>query len=146
MVFQKSILKPITTSGTVRPDIAQIVQDNPLDKDVFVNGIELILSAEFSKKGKLLILINEVSVFDENDSEAFFGFSKFPIPLGKTLRRSNDIQVFAWNGTDSNLLDIKVNMVLAGMLQPFNSQAEGLRKEQFNIAVSEVVGPPPSMR
>lgn len=137
MTFQKSILKPISTNVTKKPNTPQVQIDNPLDDDIFINGIELILGAEFSQKGKLLILINEVPVFDENDSKAFFGYAKFPIPLGKTLKRSNDIQISAWNGTDSNTIELKINISLSKDLQPFNTQAETLGKDVFNQIVSE---------
>ena len=136
MGFQKSILKPISTNATVIPSIPDVTIDNPIDADSFVNGIELILSAEFSKKGKLLILVNEVSVFDENDSNAFEGYGKFPIPLGKKLKRSNDIQIFAWNGDDSNTITAKVNLSLSKELLPFNSQAELLGKDILNRVIS----------
>ena len=137
MVFQKSIPKKITTSLTSRPSTAQIVIENPLDEDIFINGIEIIPDAEFSKKGILIILINEVPVFDKNDSEALFGYAKFPVPLGKTLRRSNDIQIFAWNGEDSNEINVRFNLSLSKVLQPFNSQAETLGKDVFNQLVSQ---------
>ena len=138
MTFQKQILKSITTTNNEKQSSPDVTIENPLDDNIFVNGIELILSPEFSKKGKVVILINEVSVFDENDSEGFLGYSKFPIPLGKELRKSNDIQIFAWNGTDTNLIDVKINMSLSKELQPFNSQAVPLGKDVFNQVVSEL--------
>lgn len=139
MVFQKAILKKISTTNTKRPSTPQIIFENPLDQDIFINGIELLPEAEFSQKGRLLILVNEVPVFNEDDSNQFFGYSKFPIPLGKILRRSNDIQVFAWNGTDSNTIKVQVNFSLSEVLQPFNAQAETLERSSFNAIVSEGV-------
>ena len=137
MVFQKTISKTITTSNNKRQSIEDLKIENPLKKDIFVNGIELILAAEFSKKGKLIILLNDVSVFDENDSEALEGYAKFPIPLGKKLKRSFDIKVFAWNGTDTNSIKVSLNLALGEELQPFNSQAVPLGKDVFNQLVSE---------
>ncbi len=137
MTFQKTISKSITTSNNIRQQLEDIQIKNPLKKDIFVNGIELILSAEFSKKGKLIILLNDVSVFDENDSEALEGYAKFPIPLGKILKRSFDIKVFAWNGTDTNSIKVSLNLSLGEELQPFNSQAVPLGKDVFNQLVSE---------
>ena len=82
MTFSKSILKKITTSDTKRPSSAQVIVKNPLDAKTILNGIELILSPEFSKKGKLIIEVNGINVFDEDDSEQFEGYAKYPIPLG----------------------------------------------------------------
>lgn len=137
MVFQETILKKIVTTDTVIPSIPQVQLDNPLDKAIFVNGIELILQPEFARKGKVRILVNEVAVFTEADSEAFKGYSKFPIPLGKVLRQSNDIQIFAWNSEDSNTIELSVNLALSEELQPFNAQAETLQIDISNLAVSK---------
>lgn len=137
MTFSKSILKKITTNNTKRPDSPQITISNPLDADTIVNGIELILSPEFTKKGKLLIRINDVAVFDENDSEAFFGYAKYPIPLNKTLIRTNDIQIFAWNGTDSNTIEVSLNFFISENVEPFSSQAVPLEQDVFNAVVSQ---------
>ena len=138
MTFSKSILKKITTNDTKRPTSPQVKIDNPLDKDTIVNGIELILSPEFTKKGKLLIRINDVAVFDENDSEAFFGYAKYPIPLNKTLVRSNDIQIFAWNGSgDTNTIEVSLNVFISENVEPFSSQAVPLGQDVFNAVVSQ---------
>lgn len=137
MVFQKSITKKIETSNTKRPSTPQITIENPLDKETFVNGIELILEPEFSKKGKLIITINDVAVFDENDSQGFFGYSKFPIPLNKNFKRSNDIKISAWNSIDSNTIAMRVNISISENPEPFQSQAEPLGRDLLNIMVSE---------
>lgn len=137
MVFQKSITKSIDTTDTKKPNSPQITIKNPLDKETFVNGIELILEPEFSKKGKLVIMINDISVFDENDSSGFAGYSKFPIPLNKSLKRSNDIKIFAWNGEDSNKIEVRMNTSISENAEPFQSQAVPLAKDLFNTVVSE---------
>lgn len=138
MVFQEQLLEVISTTDQKIPSSPQIKIDNPLDDDIFINGIELILTSEFARKGKLKILINEVAVFSPKQSQEFFNYSKFPIPLGKILRRSNDIQVFAWNDSDSNLIKISMNLFLSSELQPFNSQAVPLDKSVSNKEVSDI--------
>ena len=139
MTFSKSILKKINTSDTKRPNSPQITIKNPLKIDTIVNGIELILSAEFSKKGELLILINDVPVFNENDSNQFVGYAKYPIPLGKMLKNSSDIKIFAWNGTDSNSLEMSMNLSISETPEVFNSQAVPLGKDVFNRVISESI-------
>ncbi len=135
LTFQKVEPFSITTTATTKPDSPNKKIENPLKKDIFVNGIELMLHPEFTKKGKLLITVNEVSVF-ENETEELFGYSKYPIPLGKTLKRSNSIKIFAWNGDDSNKLLVTGNIFLAENNQPFNSQAQALTLAAFNRVVS----------
>lgn len=136
MTFSKSIVKKIATGDTKRPNSAQIEIDNPLDADTFVNGIELILSPEFSKKGNVIIEINEIVEFDANQSELFLGYSKFPIPLSKVLRRGEKIRIYAWNGEDDNVITLNVNTAISSEPQPFNSQAESLGTDVLNSAVS----------
>jgi len=137
MTFSKSFLEKISTATTAKPDTPQITIPNPLDDNTFVNGIELILSPEFSKKGKLLIEINDVAEFNANDSEQFEGYAKYPIPLAKQFRRGEDIKVYAWNGTDTNQIKMSMNTSISKNLEPFNSQAVPLGKDVFNQVVSE---------
>jgi len=142
MTFQKVEPFSITTTDTVKSDSPNKKIVNPLKKDIFVNGIELLLSPEFSKKGKLLILVNDVSIF-ENKTGELVRYSKYPIPIGKVLKRSNNIQIFAWNDEDSNTIKVTGNIFLAEDKQPFNSQAEALTQADSNRAVSpsEIVFP-----
>jgi len=139
MVFQKNIPFNLSTSSQLKSKQGTnyVRIENPLKKDIFINGIELILAPEFTKKGKLLILVNEVSVFDENNSDDLKGYQKYPIPLGKILKRGRSIEIFAWNGTDTNTLTISGNLALSEELQPFNSQAMPLGQDVLNDVVSE---------
>jgi len=139
MTFSKSILKKITTSDTKRPSSAQVIVKNPLDAKTILNGIELILSPEFSKKGKLIIEVNGINVFDEDDSEQFEGYAKYPIPLGIDFNRSRDIKIFAWNSEDSNTIQVSANMAISETQERFDSQAVPLGKDVFNQIVSEGV-------
>ncbi len=65
------------------------------------------------------------------------GYAKFPIPLGKKLKRSFDIKVFAWNGTDTNSIKVSLNLALGEELQPFNSQAVPIGKDIINLVISD---------
>lgn len=142
MTFQKVEPFSVTTNNTIRQDSPDKKINNPLKKDIFVNGIELLLSPEFAKKGKLLILVNDVSVLESQSGE-LVGYSKYPIPIGKVLKRSNNIQIFAWNGTDSNSIKATGNIFLAENQQPFNSQAETSSQADSNreFSPSEIIFP-----
>jgi len=139
MTFQKSELLKISVSSNSRPSSPTKTLLNPLQKDIFVNGIELILTPEFAKKGKIIVLVNDVAVFSESESEVFRSYSKFPIPLGKELKRSFCIEVYAWNGTDTNTIKADMNISISENLQPFNSQAVPMNIADLNNVVSQKV-------
>lgn len=137
MTYQETLNKEITTSNTERPSSPQITLPNPLDDDIFVNGIELLLTPEFARKGKLIILVNETPVLSETTN--LQKYHKLPIPLGKVLRRSSDIQIFAWNKTDSNEIKLELNIYLGKNKEPMNSQAVPMSETLVNDVVSEPV-------
>ena len=139
MTFSKSIVRSIQTTDTKKPGSPQITIPNPLDDDTFINGIELILSPEFSKKGKLLIEINDIDEFDSKDSQSFDGYAKFPIQLAKKFKQGHDIRIFAWNGSDSNTIKMSLNLSISKFPEPFNSQAVPLGKDVFNTVLSDDV-------
>lgn len=138
MSFQTSILEKITTSDTTRPTLPQIKIKNPLDAKTVLNGILLILSPEFSKKGKLIIDVNNVTIFDENDSEAFEGFSKFAIPLGIDIKRGRDIKIFAWNSSgDAASIKVSANVSISENPESFNGESVPLGRDVFNQSNSQ---------
>ena len=140
MTFSKSELKKISTNATKKPDSPQIIIDNPFDADIFVNGIELLLSPEFSKKGKLVVEINDIEEFSAKDSEQFKIYAKYPIPLSKVFRAGHDIKIYAWNGSgDTNTLKMSLNTSLSKDPQPFNSQAVPISISDLNNVVSDPV-------
>jgi len=138
MTFSNSILKKISTNDIKKPDSPQVIIENPFDGDIFVNGIELILSPEFSKKGKLIIEINDITEFDAKDSKQFERYTKYPIPLAKKFRAGHEIKIFAWNGTDTNTIKMSLNTSLSKESQPFNSQAVPMNITDLNNVVSGI--------
>lgn len=135
MSFQEIFSGEIITSNTKRQATPDYSKENPLKVDVFVNGIELILNTEFSKKGAVIVLIDGHTKFNSL-STSFEGYSKFPIPLEQKIARDVKIEIFAWNKIDTNQIKCSVNLSMSKNPQPFNSQATPLTKDDYNKIIS----------
>jgi hypothetical protein len=136
MTYEESILKNITTSSSTRPGIAQISIRNPIDADIFVNLIEILPDAEFSTKGKLLITVNGVAVLHDT-SDSFRNYAKYPLSLGKQLKRGQRIEITAWNGTDTNQIKCDFNIHLGMELKIIPSVAIPINLKDYLDSVSE---------
>ncbi len=142
MSFQQTFQKPISTTNTTKPSNPDITINNPLDKKgVFVNLIEIVPDAEFTAKGKIIILVNEIPIFDNSDdSNAFVGIARKVIPLENSeLNRGSfgKIKIFAWNGTDSNTICLVIAVKISESTQTRSYSIIPLTKDFFNIIVSE---------
>jgi len=143
MSFQQTFQKPISTTNTTKPKTPDITITNPLDKKgVFVNLIEIVPNPEFTKKGKIIIEINGVKIFDNSDdSDAFLNVARKQIPLSdiELIRGSTGkIEIFAWNGTDSNTLKIVIGVEISESSQSKASSIIPMGKDVFNLNVSTV--------
>jgi len=136
MTFQQIFSGEIVTSDTKKPDSANFTQKNPLKSNVFVNGIELILSPEFSQKGAIVIMIDGIMKFNSAKTK-IKGYAKFPIPLKQEILRDVEIEVFAWNKEDTNVIECSLNLSMSSEPQPFNSQAVPLSPTILNQFVSD---------
>ena len=71
--------KQISVSNTSKPKTPSLTITNPEDKIQFVNLIELIPSAEFTRKGKMIILMNGLTIFNNaDDSNTFLNLATKP--------------------------------------------------------------------
>ena len=137
MSFQEVFSGQIITNATIKPDSPQFSKTNPLKSNVFVNGIELILTPEFSKKGAILVLIDGHTKFNSLGTNPFSGYSKFPIPLKQEILRDVKTEIFAWNKVDSNSIECNLNLSMSKDPQPFSSQAVPMDLQVYNDFVSE---------
>jgi len=135
--FQEVIPSEIITNKTKRTVNPQILIDNPLSADIFCNGIECLLSLEFTRKGILIIEINNVRVFDSRDS-TFKNYSKFPVAVGKKLLQNKQIKIWAYNNIDSNTIQVNFNTSLGKTFQPINTLAVPVNPSQVNDFVDTV--------
>jgi len=136
-VFQQNI----STSLTARPTTPQVIIENPYDAISFVNMLEIVPDAEFTLKGKVVITINEITVFDNsNESNAFKQILRRKIEISNPeLRKgsSGKIKFFVWNGTDSNTVELNFGMSLGESLHDSSSSLVPISKEIINREVSE---------
>lgn len=136
MTYEESIPKNITTTQTSRPNTPQVKIRNPQDADIFVNLIEILPNVDFALDGKIIILINGVPVLDES-FDFFRQYSKYPLPLGKKLERGQYVEIFVWNGTNSDSIRCDFNIHLSSEQKLIPSVATPLTNDEKNIARSE---------
>ncbi len=137
MSFQDVYSGEIITSSIKKPDDPDYFLTNPLKTDIYLNGIELILDPEFSLKGNILILIDGNKVYSSVGTKQLKGYSKFPIPLQRLMKRDEKIEIFAWNKKDTNQISLNLNLSLSKTPNPFNSQAVPLSPTILNQYVSD---------
>ncbi|GEM_PF-3797330 len=108
MSYQETFTEPVLTSANQRPNTPQIKIQNPQKKNLFLNKIECTFDVGFSLKGVIEVRINGNPIFDNSKNPSFFSkYSMFSIPLQeKEFLRSAYIEIFAWNGIDSNTISV----------------------------------------
>lgn len=136
MTYTESIPKNITTSATQKPSEPQVRIQNPFDADIFCNLIEILPNPYFATKGGLEIYVNDILVLSNKD-DAFRQYAKYPLSLGKVLRRSNAIEIFAWNKTDSDEIQCDFNIHLGKELQSIPSVAIPINIKDSLDAISQ---------
>lgn len=138
MTYSETYLKRIETSNTKKQTLPDYELKNPIDAPLFVTGIVLIADSYFQLKGKCVVLVNGAVVFDEQDSESFKDINEIPIALTqKILNRSNRIEVFAWNGVDSDVVALTVNLKLSENQDEAFAGAKAVDRQVQKDAVSE---------
>lgn len=138
MTYSETFLKRIETSNTKKQTLPDYELKNPIDAPLFVTGIVLIADSYFQLKGKCLVLVNGAVVFNEQDSESFKDINEIPIALTqKMLNRSNKIEVFAWNGVDSDIVALTVNLKLSENQDETFAGAKAVDRQVQKDAVSE---------
>ena len=136
MTFSHTEPIDLTITETKRPTRPQFQFKNPLRDDIFVNGIDLISTPEFSAKGSLIIRVNRETVFDSS-LKSIQGYAKYPISLNKEFLRDRTIEIFAWNSKDTNTLKFSGNISISDEPSLFQSQAEPLGKDLLNTVLSD---------
>jgi len=120
MAFSKSILKSISTTNNSRPSEPDIQIKNPIDKKTFINQLQIFPSTNFGDKGVLQIFVNGINIFDNSDDVGFFSnFKLFDLPLTeREIDRNGEIKIFAWNGTDTTLIEATILIFVSEINSP----------------------------
>jgi len=115
MGFEKTIIRSPTITDTKKPERPNLTIKNPIDKNIFVNSIVLTADTNFIIKGKIIVMVGGVTVFEPEEGEfQFIRRPTIPVTLLDTeLNKQEKIEFFIWNGLDSSAVDITIEVKLS---------------------------------
>jgi len=110
--YQETILKTAKSNG-LKKSKPQIVIKNPLEKDIYINAINLVADIYFSLKGRCEIRINgNVEFSPENN--AFKLRKEILIPLeNQILQQGRSIEIYIWNETDDDIVELSAQIIIS---------------------------------
>lgn len=141
MPYQETLQKTISTNARTKPSSPQVEIQNPFPYDIFVNLFDCMPESNFSTKGKLDILINDVSIYDQQASDTLKRVKKLPLLSGgsKILKGDNSIKIFAWNVEDDAFIDVDFSINLGITENPIASSIVPLSQDELDNAVSDKI-------
>ena len=114
MAYQESFVEVITSNSIRLPNKAQFILKNPLRAKLFVIAIQLSFDAYFSVKGIIMIKINDNIILAPKIAGSYGNLTSFPITLkNEELPDQKKIEIFVWNGIDSNFVSVGVDIQLS---------------------------------
>ena len=114
MSFQESFVELIETNATKQPSKAQFIVKNPLRARIFVIAIQLTFDAYFSRKGVIMIKINDNIILPPKLAGTYIKLESFPLSLkSEELPDQKKVEVFVWNGIDNNIVSVGVDIQLS---------------------------------
>ena len=113
MVFSKQFPKSLTTSNTSIPDEPDFTVTNPLKENIFCNGVEVVCTPEFTRKGVMIIKVDGVTHYDSRNTSGFIRIGKMPITLNAEIKRDVKVEIFIFNQVDSNNIGCNVTVFLS---------------------------------
>jgi len=117
MVFSQTFPFRVTTTKTSKPTVPQIKLENPLDAETFVTQIQIIPDFVFAESAKIVVKINDVTVFDNTALDNFWrDVGLYSIPLSRNkLNRAESVKVFVFNGDNSNEINADINISISSI-------------------------------
>lgn len=137
MTFSKQIPATITTTDTKIPVIPQFNFTNPLKKNMFVNGVEIISNPEFARKGVIVITVDNVILFDSRDTRGFSNVAFMPVNLNAVFERDRVVTVSAFNQVDTNEISVTLNVFVDEVERTLDSSFQYLSQDIINSIVSD---------
>ena len=114
MTFQESFVELIISNAIKQPSKAQFILKNPLRAKVFVIAIQLTFDAYFSVKGIIMIKINGNIILAPKKAGSYGNLTRFPLTLkNEELPDQKKVEVFVWNGKDTDIITVSVNIQLS---------------------------------
>jgi len=125
----------IDTSDIKIPSSPQFKLRNPQRKTMFVVLINILADPEFSQKGEIVIKIGGNVVFFTKKTP-IKNYSMFPIKLNEELLDQKYLEIFAWNGIDTNKIGFDFDISLADTPEQVQVSAIPLGKDVLNKVIS----------
>jgi len=138
MTFSKQIPATIKTTNTKIPPIPDFSFENPLKKNMFVNGIEIVSTPEFSRKGVIIIAVDNNILFDSRDTEGFSNVAFMPVNLNAVFERDRFVTVSAFNQVDKNEIKVTINVFVDEVERTLDSSLQYISDDVVNSVVSEL--------
>jgi len=138
MTFSKQVPATIETQNRKIPDIPDFSFTNPLKKNMFVNGIEIINTPEFSRKGVIIIAVDNNILFDSRDTDGFSNVAFMPINLNAVFERDRIVTVSAFNQVDDNKIKVTINVFVDEVERTLSSALQYFSQDVVNTIVSDV--------
>jgi len=138
LTFSKQFQQTITTSKTFIPDEPDFSVTNPLKKNVFCNGVEIVCSPEFTRKGAVVIKVDGITQFDSRNSGGFQRIGKLPVTLNTPMKRDVIVDVFVFNEIDTNEISCTVTVYLSEESKNLDSSLQYISDDVVNSLVSEI--------
>lgn len=110
-----------TNALTNRPQTPNIILKNPIDRELRITGLSLILDSDSTKRAKLYceILINRAEYFDKNKAGFFENIASYAVPLsneGHKLQKDESIEIYLWS-TDGTDIKVAASSLVQGRPQ-----------------------------
>lgn len=137
MTYSRQFPKTIITSKTSIPDEPDFSVTNPLKKNVFCNGVEIVCSPEFTRKGAVVIKVDGITQFDSRNTNGFLRVAKLPVTINTPMKRDVIVDVFVFNEIDSNEISCSVTVFLSEESKNLDSSLQYISDETVNALVSE---------
>lgn len=137
MTFSKQIPATIITTNTKIPNIPDFSFTNFFKKNMFVNGVEIITSPEFSRKGVIIIAVDNNILFDSRDTNGFENVAFMPINLNAVFERDRIVTVSAFNQVDTNKIEVTINVFIDEVERTLNSALQYFSQDVVNRAISD---------
>lgn len=138
MSYQETFPDTISTNAIKKPSSPQIIIENPLRKNIFVNSIQLSFDAYFSEKGVIMIEVNDNIILPPKKAGSFKRLQNFSISLkNQEFFDRKKIKVYAWNGTDTDFVSVGVDVQISEDPNTVVSPDAPLSLDSRNSAISD---------
>ncbi len=95
--FSRTILDDGTTTNKKWGDLKSnpdLEFENPLEKETIVSEIDIVPDTAFKTKGKCIITVDDIPVFQSKNFSSFTLINENVIKVNKTIQKDSNVKVF----------------------------------------------------